>query len=78
MAQTKREGARMTPAVRTTAVACLLLAVSFYAAGVVISLRQQKLPSRDVPAATERFRFAMLAGVLFSLMGTVLMFSTLY
>jgi hypothetical protein len=68
----------MTPAVRTTAVACLLLAVSFFAAGVVISLRQQKLPSRELQATTVRFRFAMLAGVLFSLMGTVLMFSTIY
>ena len=68
----------MGPAVRITALVCLLLAVSFYAAAVVISLRQQKQPPRQAPTATARFRFAMLAGVLFSLMGTALMFSTLY
>ena len=68
----------MTPAVRITAIACMLLAVSFYAAAVVISFGQQKQPPRHAQAATARFRFAMLAGVLFSLMGTVLMFSALY
>jgi uncharacterized metal-binding protein len=68
----------MGPAVRITALVCLLLAVSFYAAAVVISLRQQKQPPQQSQAATARFRFAMLAGVLFSLMGTALMFSTLY
>ncbi len=68
----------MTPAVRVTAIVCSLLAVSFYAAGVVISLRQRKLPRREAEAATARFLFAMLAGVLFSLVGAVLMFSTLY
>jgi len=79
LAQAKLEGARMTPAVRITAIVCLLLAVSFFAAGVVISLRQQRLPRREAQAATARFRFAMLAGALFSLVGAVLMmFSTLY
>lgn len=68
----------MTPAVRVTAIVCLLLAVSFFAAGVVISLRQLKLPRREAQVATARFRFAMLAGALFSLVGAVLMFSTLY
>ena len=68
----------MTPAVHITAIVCFLLAVSFTAAGVVISLRQQKLPPREAQTATARFRFAMLAGALFSLMGAALMFSTLY
>ncbi|WP_309109077.1 hypothetical protein [Arthrobacter sp.] len=54
----------MTPVVRIAAVACLLLAVSFCAAGVVISLRQQKLPPRESQASAARFRYAMLAGVL--------------
>lgn len=68
----------MTPAVHITAIVCFLLAVSFTAAGVVISLRQQKLPPPEAQTATARFRFAMLAGALFSLMGAALMFSTLY
>lgn len=68
----------MGPAVRITAIVCTLLAVSFYAAAVIISLRQQKQPPQRAQAATARFRFAMLTGVLFSLKGTALMFSTLY
>ncbi|MDQ0618619.1 hypothetical protein [Arthrobacter globiformis] len=68
----------MRAAVQITAIACLLLAVSFSAAGVVTSLRQQKLAPREAQAATPRFRFAMLAGAVFGLMGAVLIFSTLH
>jgi hypothetical protein len=67
----------MRPAAHITATACFLLAVSFSAAGVLTSRRRQQLPPPQAEAATARFRFAMVAGALFSLMGAVLMFSTL-
>lgn len=67
----------MEPNIYLAAVACFVLAGACSFVGVAVRRNQASQPGGDDRSVLARFRFAMLSGVVFSLAGAALMFSTL-
>jgi hypothetical protein len=64
-------------AVFASAFICSLLALGSIGAGVLFSVQQQRQRGPRAQEAATRFRFAMIGGVVFSLISSGLWFSTI-